>query len=270
MQYDPIKHSLGKVFNRAPWLRKLFYFLLNILLLRSWYVRREIRRFTRQSNGKKNVLDAGSGFGQYSWFMARIAPEWTITGIDVKPEQISDCRNFFNRCGLGNRVNFREADLVHLPDQDAYDLVITIDVMEHIAEDEQVFRNFFRAMKKPSMLLISTPSDKGGSDARHSDDPSFIDEHVRNGYSMEEITEKLYSAGFSRVETLYSYGTPGHIAWILTMKYPVMMLNASRLLFLVLPFWYLLTILPALILNFADLHTSHRQGTGLIVKAFKE
>jgi hypothetical protein len=54
------------------------------------------------------------------------------------------------------------------------------------------------------------------------------------------------------------------------MKYPVMMLNTSRLFFLVLPFWYLLTILPALILNFADLHTSHRQGTGLIVKAYKE
>jgi len=154
MQYDPIKQSLGKVFNRSPWLRKVFYLLLNILLLRSWYVRREIRRFARQSAGRKNVLDAGSGFGQYSWFMARIATEWTITGIDIKPEQISDCQNFFNRCGLGNRVSFREADLVHLTDQDNYDLIITIDVMEHIAEDEQVFRNFFRAMKKNSLLLF--------------------------------------------------------------------------------------------------------------------
>ncbi len=270
MQYDPIKQSLGKVFNRSPWLRKVFYLLLNILLLRSWYVRREIRRFARQSAGRKNVLDAGSGFGQYSWFMARIATEWTITGIDIKPEQISDCQNFFNRCGLGNRVSFREADLVHLTDQDNYDLIITIDVMEHIAEDEQVFRNFFRAMKKNSLLLISTPSDKGGSDAHHSDDPSFIDEHVRNGYSIEEITAKLHSAGFSRVHALYSYGTPGHIAWLLTMKYPIILLNTSRFFFLVLPLWYLLIILPALILNFIDLHTPHRQGTGLIVKAYKE
>ena len=32
MQYDPIKHTLGKLFNRTPFLRKLFYRLLDLLL----------------------------------------------------------------------------------------------------------------------------------------------------------------------------------------------------------------------------------------------
>ena len=35
MHYDPIKRSLGSVFNSTPFLRKLFYFLLDVLLLRS-------------------------------------------------------------------------------------------------------------------------------------------------------------------------------------------------------------------------------------------
>ena len=33
LYYDPIKKSLGEVFNRTPWLRRLFYYLLDLLLL---------------------------------------------------------------------------------------------------------------------------------------------------------------------------------------------------------------------------------------------
>jgi len=39
-------------------------------------------------------------------------------------------------------------------------------------------------------LLISTPSDQGGSDAQEEHD-SFIGEHVRDGYAIKEIEEKL-------------------------------------------------------------------------------
>ena len=44
MQYDPIKRSLGKVFNKNPFLRKLFYQLLDLLLLRAWHIRKELRK----------------------------------------------------------------------------------------------------------------------------------------------------------------------------------------------------------------------------------
>ena len=43
MQYDPIKRTLGEFFNRASWMRKLFYKLLDLLLLRTWHVHRELR-----------------------------------------------------------------------------------------------------------------------------------------------------------------------------------------------------------------------------------
>ena len=47
MDYDPIKEPLGRHFNRHPLLRKLFYLLLDILLLRSWHVRKTLRKFFR-------------------------------------------------------------------------------------------------------------------------------------------------------------------------------------------------------------------------------
>ena len=48
MQYDPIKRSLGKIFNSTPLLRKLFYRLLDLLLLRSWHIRRELRQLQKE------------------------------------------------------------------------------------------------------------------------------------------------------------------------------------------------------------------------------
>ena len=43
MQYDPIKRTLGRVFNSTPTLRVAFYRMLDVLLLRSWHIVRELR-----------------------------------------------------------------------------------------------------------------------------------------------------------------------------------------------------------------------------------
>ncbi len=273
MQYDPIKRSLGKVFNKTPFLRKLFYRLLDILLLRTWHVKKEIRLWSKATKGKTNILDAGSGFGQYSYFLAKKNKKRNITGTDVKREQIEDCNNFFGRIGLNN-AKFQTADLTKYVSENNYDLIISVDVMEHILEDVKVFENFFKSLKKGGMLLVSTPSDKGGSDVHDhehdsSGEHSFIDEHVRDGYNIDEIQEKLKQAGFSRTEAKYNYGSSGKIAWKLSMKYPIKMLNFTKLMFIILPFYYLIIFLFVLLLNLLDVKLKHKTGTGLIVKAWK-
>jgi hypothetical protein len=141
--------------------------------------------------------------------------------------------------------------------------------MEHIAEDEKVFRNFYASLKKKGVVLISTPSDQGGSDAHGKDDESFIGEHVRNGYGQEEIRTKLSGAGFKDINVLYTYGKPGSISWLLSMKYPVKMLNASRVFYLFLPVYYLVAFPISLILNILDVRFRHSTGTGLLVTARK-
>jgi hypothetical protein len=141
--------------------------------------------------------------------------------------------------------------------------------MEHILEDVTVFKNYVASMNKGGMLLISTPSDQGGSDVHDDGESSFIEEHVRDGYNIKEIENKLLEAGFSKVEARYSYGNPGKIAWRLSMKYPILMLGASKLFFIILPFYFLLVYPFAFLLNYFDTTTNHPTGTGLIVKAWK-
>jgi len=268
MQYDPIKRSLGHVFNKHTLLRRSFYRLLDLLLLRTWHIKKEIRQWQKGKGNDVNVLDAGSGFGQYSYYMGRKHRKWNILGVDVKTEQIEDCTSFFRKIGFDN-VSFEYADLTKFNKDAAYDLVLSVDVMEHILEDVEVFRNFAGSMKEGGMLLISTPSDQGGSDVHDHDHESFIDEHVRDGYNIREIEEKLTSSGFKRVEARYSYGAPGKISWKLSMKYPITMLNTSRLFFVILPIYFVITYPVAFILNYFDVALKHRTGTGLIVKAWK-
>lgn len=278
MQYDPIKRSLGKVFNRKPFLRKLFYRLLDLLLLRSWHINKELKKWANQNRANQNraerkVLDAGSGFGQYVFRMARKNPQWHITGLDVKEEQIDDCNRFFEKIGFEN-VRFQVADLTRLDYEQEFDMILCVDVMEHIEADVQVLENYYRALKPGGMLLISTPSDQGGSDVHHHDEKpdgavGFIDEHVRDGYGISELDAKLKKAGFAKTHIKYQYGRPGKISWKLSMKYPILMLNASKLFFIFLPIYYLLVFPLSLILNFMDLNGHHKTGTGLIAKAWK-
>ena len=54
MYYDPIKNIFAKIIRRFPALRILFYKILDLIFLRSWYVRRELKEL-RKLKGKKEL-----------------------------------------------------------------------------------------------------------------------------------------------------------------------------------------------------------------------
>jgi SAM-dependent methyltransferase len=269
MKYDPVKRSLGKIFNRSPYLRILFYRLLDLLLLRSWHIRKELKKLGYEDFIPEHIADAGSGFGQYVYYLSCIYPRSRITGLDIKKEQIDDCNRFFRAIHRNERVVFEYADLTQLDRKNEFDLVLSVDVMEHIEDDRTVFGRLYEAIKPGGYLLISTPSDLGGSDVHHEGEESFIDEHVRDGYGMDEIVEKIRQAGFSEIHARYSYGKPGKISWKLSMKYPIILVNISKLFLVLLPFYYLVTFPASYFLNLSDISHIHETGTGLIVKCRK-
>lgn len=272
MQYDPIKRSLGKFFNSAPILRITFYKMLDLLFLRAWYVNNELRKLAAEKNGPINILDAGSGYGQYSYRMAKLFPKAQILGLEVKTEQIEDCNNFFSQQGFADRVKFGYADLTNFESNQKYDLIISIDVMEHIEDDISVLKNFNKVLKDDGLLLINTPSDAGDHDEEeheHDASASFVDEHVRDGYNIEDIKEKLKLAGFSKVDAKFTYGKPGRLAWKLSMKWPIIILNVSKLFFILLPFYYIIAYPISAILNYIDTKGTHSVGNVLMVKARK-
>jgi hypothetical protein len=142
--------------------------------------------------------------------------------------------------------------------------------MEHITEDKKVFVNFYNSLKRGGYLLINSPSIFGGSDVHHDKEESFIGEHARDGYSKEDLENKLNKLGFLTYKSKYTYGFWGDKAWRLGIKYPMLLLNISKLFLIFLPLYYLLTLPITLIMMQLDFINDNKSGSGINFIAIKD
>ena len=94
-------------------------------------------------------------------------------------------------------------------------------------------------------------------------DESFIAEHARDGYSKEGLEAKLHPAGFKTYQSIYTYGFWGDKAWRLGIKYPMLMLNKSKIFFIVLPFYYILTLPFTILMMYLDYSSENKIGSGI-------
>lgn len=267
MKYDSVKGIFAKFISGKPFLRKVFYFILDMMFLRSWHVKKEIKRLYNRTERIK-IFDAGMGFGQYTYFLAKTFPNSDILAVDIKEEQVNECKHFFQKIGLDN-ITVKFENLLQINYKEQFDFIISVDVMEHIEDDVAVFRNFANALKQGGKLLVNTPSDLGGSDVHSDDDTSFIEEHARDGYNKEEIINKLSSVGLKVNNFKYTYGFWGQISWRLGIKYPMLMLGISKGFLFLLPFYYFLTLWLILILMKIDVLQDNREGAGILLVAEK-
>jgi SAM-dependent methyltransferase len=261
MFYDPVKNVFASVIRRIPFLRIWFYKLLNLFFLRSWYVKRELKKIRKVFGDKEiEIYDAGTGYGQYTYFMHKHFQPNNIFAVDVKEDWIKDNKEFFKN---KSKISFAVEDLTLINHKNRFDLIVCVDVMEHIPDDIKVFGNFYNALKPGGYVLINSPSIFGGSDVHADEDQSFIGEHARTGYSKEELENKLHPLGFKTYQSLYTYGFWGDKSWRLAIKYPMLLLNISKIFFLVLPVYYLVTFPFALIMMFMDYSSENKTGSGI-------
>jgi 2-polyprenyl-3-methyl-5-hydroxy-6-metoxy-1,4-benzoquinol methylase len=264
IDYDPLKGRLGRFVARSAWRRRLFFTALGALFLREWHVKKALRQLSHQRNSWK-ILDAGMGFGQYTHFMARHFPNATILGIDVKREQIEDARWFTARVG-DVRCTFEYADLTEFRQPDTFDLALSVDVMEHVLEDEKVFANIFASLKNEGYFLVGTPT---ASESKAAEFHSVVGEHVREGYSESEFRQKLEKAGFRILSMKRTYGPWGGIAWRLLQRIPMRIQNMSKLFLPLLVPYYIIAYLPAAFCMMMDVRCENQRGGGWLVLAQK-
>lgn len=268
--YDPVKDRFAGIIRNSRWLRRLFYFLLDLFFLRSWHIRRILKNRGSQfdEKGEWKLLDAGCGFGQYDRFILSKFNNVNVHSVDVKEDYLEDNRHYFQDEIKKKRIQFYEADLLGFSSDIKFDFIICIDVLEHIENDVNVMKNLQKCLKDGGYFLMHSPSHYSEEDA--DEDDSFVGEHARPGYSKEEITSKLNSAGFDSVKPHYTYGFWGHKAWVLSVKWPMIWFNKIKLFAAIPLLIYYPIVMPfCLLLNFADLFTKNEKGNGIYALAIK-
>lgn len=104
----------------------------------------------------EHVLDLGSGAGTDSLVAAQmVAPDGTVTGIDMTPEMLTKARAAAATLGAAN-VEFIEAEAEHLPfDGASFDVVISNGVIDLIPDKDAVFGELFRVLVPGGRLQIA-------------------------------------------------------------------------------------------------------------------
>lgn len=120
---------------------------LFIRLARYKFVARLLRR-------TDTVLEVGSGSGLGAIFLSQHCAR--VTGIDVKETEIAEARSICRR----DNVEFLQADLFTLDNDRTFDVVVALDVIEHMPEEQgrELVRSMSQRLKPTGMIVIGTPS----------------------------------------------------------------------------------------------------------------
>jgi SAM-dependent methyltransferase len=165
-----------------------------------------------------SFLDAGFGRGEHLHWLEQNTQNCLFVGYDLGSTD-SYLNNFAQAQGRLKLSDLHKQDLKTMSDQDRFDVIFTIDVLEHIPENQIVIENLYRALKPSGILYLALPYD----------DPQvdyilprrwlqrFIswadDEHIGEMRSLAEMLSVLTNTGFSVMEAQYTFAKPTRLLW---------------------------------------------------------
>jgi 2-polyprenyl-3-methyl-5-hydroxy-6-metoxy-1,4-benzoquinol methylase len=109
-------------------------------------------KFCQKFVKEKAVLDAGCGEGYGSFLLAQTAQ--SVLGVDISEKAIATARSKYKR---GN-LTFEIGDLTKLDLKTMFDIIVSLQVIEHIKGYQVYLSNLARVLKKPGVLISSTPN----------------------------------------------------------------------------------------------------------------
>lgn len=121
-------------------------------LAEPWYesVYREI-----QNRPGGRVLEVGCGRGEFAIWLSQKRPQFRIVALDFSRAAIEIARE--SAAAKGAAVEFVQGDAEALPFEDeAFDLVISCECMEHVPHPRQMAREIARVMKPGGRYALTT------------------------------------------------------------------------------------------------------------------
>ena len=241
-------------------LQRIYLYIFGIpeigFQLRSLYFSSIISK--KLGNKKLNkILDAGSGIGVYTFWLAKKYSMATIIGGEIDYEKINFCKEY-SKINRFQNVEFKKFDVTSpVKKGGEYNLIVNIDVLEHIEDYKNVLKNFHKLLGKGGYLYIHTPQPNQTRIIKSFKKWSHED-HLREGYTPEELAQTLRKLRFKIVSIRQTFGFFGKLAWELSHL-------SFKKGFVVAGIAYPITYLIALI----DLLTTNKNGLGTAILAQK-
>lgn len=233
-----LAHDLGYRIKVTPFIKQMMRFYIRIFGIPEIGFRLRNEHLKRALRGKdfKEVLDAGCGLGVAANFVQK-KYQAKVEAWDSNPTVIKAAQELFPQ------IKFYQKDIIKLNETERFDLIYSIDVLEHIGSWQKVIEKFFQALKVSGYLIIHVPLKK----QRHFlsfAQKWFHRQHAREGFSREELVGILKKAGFRQINTHYTFGFFGTLAWDLNMFFLTKLILESILFPLLFLFGLLDVVLP--------------------------
>ena len=153
--------------------------------------------------GSRCTLEVGGGDGRIGFEVVRAGHDGQVVITELDPRTLDEARRTAELGGFTN-VSVLQRDLRRLREDDRFDQVLAIDVLEHIEDDQGVIRLIADVLEPGGRLVVSVPSPNYPGVFGH----RFHEElgHVRDGYWAEELAAKLEAAGLTVEQHRYYTG----------------------------------------------------------------
>jgi SAM-dependent methyltransferase len=184
---------------------------------------REALRHISDTPGR--IFEAGCGMGHYAFWMVEQFPQAQLLAVDIDATRVSTCQSIARQHGLTG-ITFRQADLTKLDEPGPFDLIYSVDVLEHIAENREVIAALASRLTPGGHLLIRIP---GMTQRRRLPDGFFDslhewskDEHLGQHFDLEGLCDHLRACGLTVEFAARSSGLFGQLgfelSWVLNER----------------------------------------------------
>lgn len=152
-----------------------------------WYNQWTVNKFKQYLKGE--ILEVGCGIGNFTNFLAKYGD---VSAIDINREYAEQTKRLVKgkaKVGFGDI----EKGQYFFNDRN-FDVVVCLNVLEHIKDDKRALNNLYNLLKKGGFLILLVPSHEflfGGIDKSLG--------HYRR-YNKQQLTKMSSSIGFKIIK----------------------------------------------------------------------
>ncbi|KPK96607.1 MAG: hypothetical protein AMJ95_13270 [Omnitrophica WOR_2 bacterium SM23_72] len=155
-----------------------------------WYALKDILKEATEDDS--TVIDVGGYDGRISGWLKEIrrAARFMVVDIDVMGLRLATEEKLNAICASGLKLPFKNGRA---------DVVLCLDLIEHVEEAEDLIKEISRVLKKDGRLILTTPAEKGVTfpfltkEAIDKINKGFLGHAIRKGFFLQDLEKMLRS-----------------------------------------------------------------------------